>query len=158
MFVWRADRILAELAEHRPALAHALSVIDAAIGTPYEQKVLEMVWRDIENVAIDIAVMERTAHAAVIPADLGWSDVGDWSALADSLPRDGHGNAVIGDYVGLDTRNTLIFGNGRVIATIGVEDLVIVDAHDVVLICPRDRAQDVKAMVTKVREQYKHLL
>ena len=158
MFVWRADRILEELATHRPALSGALALIGAAIGTPHERPVLEAVWRDIENVAIDIAVMERTAHAAVIPADLGWSDIGDWASLADSLPRDGYGNAVVGTYVGVDTYNSLIYGNGRVVATIGIEDLLIVDTHDVLLICPRSRAQDVKAVVAQVHKQYGSLV
>lgn len=154
MFVWRADKILAELAAHRPALATALDLIDAAIDTPHAQPVLEAVWSNIENVAIDIAVMERTAHAVVIPSDLGWSDVGDWSSLADCLPRDGSGNAIVGTYVGVDTRNSLIYGNGRVIATLGVEDLVVVDTKDVLLICPRSRAQDVKAIVAQIHQQH----
>jgi mannose-1-phosphate guanylyltransferase len=158
MFVWRADRILQELALHRPAMARALGQIDAAIATPEQQSVLERVWPGIEHVAIDVAVMERTAHAVVIPADLGWSDVGDWASLADILPKDANGNSVVGSYVGVDTSNSLIYGNGRVVATIGVQDLVIVDTHDVLLICPRSRAQDVKAMVAKVHENHRHLL
>jgi mannose-1-phosphate guanylyltransferase len=158
MFVWRADRILEELAAHRPALADALAVIDAAIGTPHERAVLEAVWQDIEHVAIDVAVMERTAHATVIPATLGWSDVGDWASLADTLPRDGYGNAISGTHVGVDTYNSLIYGNGRVVATIGIEDMVIVDTHDVLLICPRSRAQDVKAMVAQVHKQHGSLV
>ncbi len=158
MFVWRADRILEELAAHRPALAGALAVIDAGIGTPHERTVLEAVWHDIENVAIDIAVMERTAHATVIPADLGWSDVGDWASLADTMPRDGYGNVISGMHVGVDTYNSLIYGNGRVVATIGIEDMVIVDTHDVLLICPRARAQDVKAMVAQVHKQHRGLV
>jgi mannose-1-phosphate guanylyltransferase len=158
IFIWRADRILQELAAHRPVLAHALSLIDQAIDTPAYDSVLASVWNEIENVAIDIAVMERTGYAAVIPVDLGWSDVGDWAALADTLPQDEAGNAVIGSHIGVDTRNSLIFGNGRVVATIGVADLVIVDTHDALLICPRDRAQDVKTMVGWVRERREDLI
>ena len=158
MFVWQAERILQELAWHRPALAQALALIDGSIGTPTQQSTLDMIWPEIESVAIDVAVMEQTCYAAVIPADLGWSDVGDWAALADSLPKDDNGNAVVGTYVGVDTHNSLIYGNGRVVATIGINDLMIVDMHDVLLLCPRSRAQDVKAMVAQVREQYRHLL
>jgi mannose-1-phosphate guanylyltransferase len=72
--------------------------------------------------------------------------------------KDGDGNAVVGTYVGVDTYNSLIYGNGRVVATIGINDLMIVDTYDVLLLCPRSRAQDVKAMVAQVREQYRHLL
>lgn len=158
MFVWRADRILEELHEHRPALDQPLAMINAALGTAIEQRVVDLVWPGIEQVAIDVAVMEQTAHAAVIPADLGWSDVGDWAALAETLPQDSSGNAVIGQHVGLDTRNTLVYGNGRIIATIGLEELLIIDTHDVLLICPRNRAQDVKALVTQVRESHAPLI
>lgn len=158
MFVWRTDRILDELRMHRPALGQALGAIAAAIGTPDEQAVLAQVWPTIDNVAIDVAVMEQTAYAAVIPADLGWSDVGDWSSLAETRPLDPAGNAVIGDHVGLDTHDTLIYGNGRVITTIGLDNLLIIDTHDALLICPRDRAQDVKALVARMRESHTALL
>ncbi len=158
MFVWRADRILEELAAHRPAVAGPLAQIDAVLGTPAAEATLTAAWQRIENVAIDVAVMEQTTHAAVIPADLGWSDVGDWAALAEVLPRDAHGNAVVGAHIGLDTRNSLIYANGRVVATIGVDDLVIVDTHDVLLICPRGRAQEVKALVAQVRQQHERLV
>lgn len=157
MFVWRADRILEELRLHSPRVAQPLEEIDAGIGTPRERETLEAAWQTIENVAIDVAVMERTSYAAVIPADLGWSDVGDWAALADTLPHDSIGNAVLGQHVGIDTRDTLIYGNGRVIATIGLENFVIVDTHDVLMICPRDRVQDVKALVAQIRQQHEPL-
>lgn len=158
MFVWRTDRILDELGMYRPALRQALDAIDSALGLSNETATLERIWPGIENVAIDVAVMEHTAHAAVIPADLGWSDVGDWSSLAESLPLDAAGNAVIGHHVGLDTRDTLIYGNGRVITTIGLDNLLIIDTHDAILICPRDRAQDVKALVALMRGSHTGLL
>lgn len=158
MFVWQADRIIQELNQHRPTLADNLFLIDLAIGTAHEQAVLEAVWNHIEHVAIDVAVMEQTRRAAVIPVTMGWSDVGDWAALSEILPHDEVGNAVVGSHIGVDTRTSLIYGNGRVIATIGVADLVVVDTHDVLLICPRDRVQDVKAMVSQIREQHRNLL
>jgi mannose-1-phosphate guanylyltransferase len=157
MFVWRADRVLEELRQHSPRVSQPLEQIDTGIGTSHERTVLEAAWKQIENVAIDVAVMERTSYAAVIPADLGWSDVGDWAALADTLPRDDIGNAVLGQHVGIDTRGSLIYGNGRVIATIGLENFVVVDTHDVLMICPRDRVQDVKALVAQIRQQHEPL-
>jgi mannose-1-phosphate guanylyltransferase len=157
MFVWGAERILSELGRFEPLLAQGLTVINSHLGTRNERKALEDVWPTMPNIAIDVAVMERTDRAVVIPADIGWSDVGDWAALAEILPQDGDGNAVLGSSVNIDTRNTLIYGNGRLVATIGVEDLVIVDTHDVLLICPRERAQDVKAMVAEIRKQHSSL-
>ncbi len=153
MFVWRADRVLDELAAHRPALAQALAQIDAAIGAPTYPATLDQVWRGIESVAIDVAVLERTENAVVIPAALGWSDVGDWASFAETLTVDEYGNAVVGSHVGLNTYDTLVYGNDRVVATIGVADLMIIDTEDVLLVCPRSRAQEVKAIVARVRER-----
>jgi mannose-1-phosphate guanylyltransferase len=157
MFVWGAERILDELARFEPLLAQGMTVINSHLGTHNEHSVLEDIWPSMPNIAIDVAVMERTDRAVVIPSDIGWSDVGDWAALAEILPQDSAGNAVLGRSVNIDTRNTLIYGNGRLVATIGVEDLVIVDTHDVLLICPRERAQDVKAMVAEIRKQHSSL-
>lgn len=151
MFVWRADRILQELAAYRPRLAAGLEHIGAAVGTDDEQTTLAEVWPQLDSVAIDVAVMEQTTHAVVIPADLGWSDIGDWAALAETLERDDKGNAVVGSHVGLSTNNTLVFGQKRVIATIGLENMIIIDTPDALLICPLDRAQDVKTLLDEVR-------
>lgn len=154
MFVWSAECILRELACFEPVLSQGLTVINGHLHTPRAQEVLEQIWPDMPNVAIDTAVMERTSHAVVIPSDIGWSDVGDWAALSELLARDPDGNTVVGSCVHIDTRNTLVYGNGRLVATIGLEDLVIVDTHDVLLICPRERAQDVKAMVAEIRKRH----
>jgi mannose-1-phosphate guanylyltransferase len=154
MFVWSAESILCELARFEPLLAQGLALINCHLHTPRAAEVIERVWPEIPNVAIDTAVMERTSHAVVIPSDIGWSDVGDWAALSQLLPQDDNGNTVVGSCVQIDTRNSLIYGNGRVVATIGVEDLVIVDTHDVLLICPRERIQDVKTMVAEIRKRH----
>jgi mannose-1-phosphate guanylyltransferase len=155
MFVWRADRILEELALHWPQLSEALIAIDAAKDMPDQQLAA---WAAIESAPIDVAVMERTDRAVVIPCDLGWSDVGDWAALADTLPVDEYGNAVIGTHINLNTYDSLIYSGRRVVATIGVTELVIVDMDDVLLVCSRSRTQDVKAIVAQVREQHQALI
>lgn len=157
MFIWRADRILEELATHRHLLSYGLKLIGEAIGTERYPETLAAIWGELENVAIDIAVMERTRHAVVIPVDLGWSDVGDWAALAEVLPTDRDGNVIIGNHIGVDTHNTLVFGNGRVVTTIGVDDFLIIDTPDALLICPRERAQDVKQIVAQIKQHHSHL-
>ncbi len=152
IFVWRADTIIEQLSLHQPTMVAQLAQIDLAQSGEGAHEALHTIWPQIENVAIDVAIMEKTDRAAVIPVDIGWSDVGDWSALADVLPRDTQGNAVLGHHVGLDTANSLLYSpRKRVIATIDVEDMIIVDTDDVLLICPRSRAQDVKALVAQVR-------
>lgn len=157
MFVWRAEQIMNELELHRPRLAFDLEALGEAIGSDFYPTAMAAIWPDIEEVAIDVAVMERTTRAVVIPADIGWSDVGDWSELAGVLPCDDQGNALRGSTLPIDTRNSVIYGNGRLVATLGVDDLVIVDTHDVLLICPRDRAQDVKALVAEIRRHHQDL-
>jgi mannose-1-phosphate guanylyltransferase len=158
IFVWRADRILEELARHRPALSKALLEIDASTSSPEQAAAAQGTWAALEEAAIDVAVMEQTERAVVIPCDLGWSDVGDWAALADTLPVDEFGNAVVGTHINLNTYDSLIYGGRRVVATIGVNELVIVDMDDVLLVCSRSRAQDVKAIVAQLREQHQGLL
>jgi mannose-1-phosphate guanylyltransferase len=115
-------------------------------------------WRPSTHVPIDIAVLERTDRAVVIPSDLGRSDIGDWAAVADLLPADEAGNTTTAPHIGIDTHNTLIYGSERLIVTIGLDDMIVVDAGDVVLVCPRDRVQDVKKLVDEVRKGRGELL
>jgi mannose-1-phosphate guanylyltransferase len=152
IFIWRVEAIIQELAVYQAKMLSQLAQIDLALDTPAAEQTLHEIWPAIENIAIDVAVMERTDRAAVLPVDIGWSDVGDWSALAEVLPQDGRGNAVVGPHVGLDTAHTLVYSaRKRIIATIGMEDMIVVDTDDVLLVCPRSRAQDVKALVAQVR-------
>jgi mannose-1-phosphate guanylyltransferase/mannose-6-phosphate isomerase len=101
--------------------------------------------------SIDYALMEKTDKAAVVPVDLGWNDVGTWSALWDIGRKDESGNVVKGDVVAFEARNSYLRSEGRLIAAIGVEDLIVISTDDVVLVLPRERAQDVKAMVEQLR-------
>jgi mannose-1-phosphate guanylyltransferase len=155
IFVWRAERILEELALHRPELAEALACIDQALEMPERPAALRAAWEAIDDLAIDVAVMERTERAVVIPCAFDWSDIGDWATFAELQPVDEYGNAVVGAHVGLNTYDSLIYAGRRVVATIGVTELVIVDTDDALLICPRERAQDVQAIVAHVREQHR---
>ena len=159
-FVWQLSTILGEFERLMPQLYDQLMVIDAALGTPEERSVLEQVWQDVEDEAIDTGIMERAKRVAVVPVDIGWSDIGSWATLADILPADSENNVVVGgDHIGVDTTGSLLYGTShRLIATLGLEDMIVVDTDDVVLVCPKERAQDVKTLVTKLqttnRDQY----
>ena len=100
--------------------------------------------------------MEKAEKVAVIPVDIGWSDIGSWASLMDVMETDEAGNVIIGEHIGIDTENSLIRGSGRLIATVGVKDLVIVDTADAVFICPIDRVQDVKAIIERLKSQNRH--
>ena len=152
MFIWRVDRILAEMQRQMSRFYDQLMQIDAAIGTDREALVLSYVWPRVAAQTIDYGIMEGADDVAVIPAEMGWSDIGSWATLLDILPGDELGNVIIGaDHIGVDTTETLVYGNNRLVATIGVSCLVVVDTDDVLLICPHERAQDVKKIVEQLR-------
>jgi mannose-1-phosphate guanylyltransferase len=152
MFIWRVDRIMEEFARQMPDLYDVLMQIDAVLGTPAYEPTLRRLWPELSPQSIDYGVMEGAWDVVVIPVDIGWSDVGNWSSMREILPADADGNVVVGEHVGLDTRNTIVFGGHRLIATIGLEDMIIVDTDDALLICPLDREQDVREMVRQLRE------
>jgi mannose-1-phosphate guanylyltransferase len=152
MFIWRVDRIMEEFARQMPDLYDVLMQIDAVLGTPAYEPTLRRLWPELVPQSIDYGVMEGARDVVVIPVDIGWSDVGNWSSMREILPADADGNVVVGEHVGLDTRNTIVFGGHRLIATIGLEDMIIVDTDDALLICPLDREQDVREMVRQLRE------
>jgi len=152
MFIWRVDRIMDEFARQMPDLYDVLMQIDAVLGTPAYEPTLRRLWPELSPQSIDYGVMEGARDVVVIPVDIGWSDVGNWSSMREILPADADGNVVVGEHVGLETRNTIVFGGRRLIATIGLEDMIIVDTDDALLICPVDREQDVREMVRQLRE------
>jgi len=152
MFIWRVAAILREFEKLMPRFYAQLMEIDAALGTAEERAVLERVWPQVENQTIDYGIMEHADDVAVIPVDIGWSDVGDWTALSELLPADEEGNVVVGQHVGLDTRDCLIHSSDRLVATIGLAGMIVVDTEDALLVCPRDRAQEVRDLVRKLKE------
>lgn len=156
MFVWRVDRILDEFARQMPELSASLKKISAALGAPHEKAIILEAWKEIKPETIDYGIMEGAQRVAVIPArGLGWSDVGSWDSLFEVLPGDGAGNIVMGgEHIGLDTHTSLVYVNQehRLIVTIGVDDLVVVDTGDVLLVCRKDQAQKVRQIVEQLKK------
>jgi mannose-1-phosphate guanylyltransferase len=156
MFVARADVLLGELAEHRPELHAGISKLADAWDTRDRDGVLEVLWPTLEKVAIDYAVAEPAAAAgrvAVVPASFGWDDVGDFAALATLLPADA-AVRVLGDgdhVLSRDASGMAVPGHGRLLAVLGLDDVVVVDTPDAVLVTTRARAQDVKSVVDALR-------
>ncbi len=152
MFTWKVSRILEEMERYLPDLYSGLSEIFKYFDGPDYGTVLENKFPGLPNVTIDYGIMEKAEKVAVIPVDIGWSDIGSWSALYDVLPKDAGNNAVVGQHVSPDTRNSLVVSPNRLVATIGLDNFVIVDTEDVLLVCPRERAQDVKSIVEILKE------
>jgi len=153
MFVWRVAAIWAEFQRQMPGLA---AVIENVETSPEGS---QAAWNGVPNTTIDYGIMEGAHNVAVIPADgLGWSDIGSWEALLNVLDSDSAGNVVIGaDHLSLETTDTLVHtvrgsSRPRLIATVGVSDLVIVDTDDVLLVCRRDRSQEVKLLVDRLKK------
>ncbi len=153
MFIWRASAILEEITKHLPQLHECLSDVDCVLGTSEERAVLERTWPGVEKETIDFGVMEKANDVVAIPVEMGWSDIGSWASLVDLLPADGDGNAVVGTHLGLDTRNCVLYGPRRLIATVGVENLIVVETEDAILVCPLDRAEEVKTLVDRLDEE-----
>ncbi len=151
IFIWRVDAIMDALEQYLPDLHAQLAAI-AAAGGPGRPEAFHGIWENVANITIDYGVMERAERVALIPVEIGWSDVGDWNTLAELAAGEADANVVQAEHVGIDTRGTLIYSDSqRVIATVGLENFVVVDTEDAVLIAPRDRAQDVKQLVDELR-------
>ena len=147
MFIWKVRRILEEMERHMPELYTGLSEIEQHLLTPEAEETLAKVFPTLPAQTIDYGIMEKAEQVAMLPVDIGWHDVGSWSAVYDVLPHDKSNNVVVGQHISPDTKNSLIYSPKRLVATIGMDDVVIVDTEDVLLICPRSRSQDVKKLV-----------
>jgi mannose-1-phosphate guanylyltransferase len=164
MFVWRADVIMGEIDKQMPDLSAALKMISSAWGTDQQDAVLNENWPDLKVETVDYGIMEKAERVAVLPAGgLGWSDVGMWSSLFEVLLPDMDGNIATNSTLHLahETHNTLVYGdnNERLIVTIGVDDMVIVDTGDVLMVCKTDQSQKVRDVVghLKKHNQEKYL-
>jgi mannose-1-phosphate guanylyltransferase/mannose-6-phosphate isomerase len=153
MFLMRADRLLAELGRFEPELLAAVrrAVREARRDLDF-LRLDRAAFAAAADRSIDYAVMERTDRAAMVPVEMGWTDVGSWSALWDVAPKDQAGNTLIGDVIGVDLRNCYVRGDGRLVAAVGLEDVILVDTDDAVLAVHRDHAQDIKRVVDVLKQ------
>ena len=155
MFIWRADTILAEIRAYLPELAEQLSRItftnDVWELSDLDEQIAA-VYASVANVSIDYGVMEKSSRVQVVPVEMGWSDVGSWSSLPEVVEADDSGTVCVNahGHVSLDSSGCLIYVDGKVIATIGVHNLIVVSTPDALLICDRERAQDVKKVVEEL--------
>lgn len=158
MFCWRVDVFLAQLALELPELHSGVTSLAPRWFTATESE-RHQEWSRLEKVSIDHGLMQPASErgmVATVPADIGWADVGDWDTLGTLVggDADGHSQLGIGSLISQDSTDCVVVtGSGRTVALLGVSDLAVIDTPDVVLICPRERAQDVKALVEKARRE-----
>ncbi len=157
MFVFTARTLIDELAAHAPAVLDAVRAALAARRVDLDFIRLDpTAFAACPNISLDYAVAERTSRAAVVPADLGWSDVGSWSALWELGTKDAHGNVAVGDVLLEGASRCYARSDGMLTAVVGLEDAIVVTTEDAVLAMHRDRAQDVKAIVERLRKAGRH--
>ncbi|QSB13911.1 mannose-1-phosphate guanylyltransferase [Natronosporangium hydrolyticum] len=168
MFIWRVDVFLAALARHQPELHELLLQIAADWDTPRRAETLHRLWPRLPRIAVEYAVMEEAAAeglVATVPGDFGWSDVGDFRNLTELMPADDDGNVVLADPLAepagasppallLDSQDTVVVPRGgRLVSVLGLKDVIVVDTPDALLVCARDRAQEVKRFVDQLKER-----
>ncbi|MEW5784927.1 MAG: mannose-1-phosphate guanylyltransferase/mannose-6-phosphate isomerase [Bacillota bacterium] len=148
MFVFQVGPLLDQFQRHLPAVAASLSKLELpALGG------LETVYNEMESISIDYGILEKAAQVTVIPTGLTWSDVGSWEAYHRVSDKDETGNCLQGEVLARDTRNSLVIARSRLTGVIGAENLVVIDTDDALLVCSRDKSQDVKALVDELKER-----
>ena len=153
MFIWKASVILEQYRRYLPQVYEPLECIANAMGTADEQQVLREVYPTIPSISVDYGILERSSDVWMVNGDFGWNDVGSWDMMKVIYDEDAEGNILVGDHVNIDTTNTISFSSGKMIATIGVDNLVVVETEDAILVCDKNRVQDVKKVVDTLNEQ-----
>lgn len=151
MFVWKTTSILNNINKYIPDMYTELMKITESYGTDEFKEILENVYPKLKSESIDFGIMEKAENIYTIPGNFGWDDVGSWLALERINPTNDYGNMITGDVVSVETRNTTIIGGKKLIATVGLENLVVVDTDDAILICSKDKTQDVKRVIENLK-------
>jgi mannose-1-phosphate guanylyltransferase len=159
IFVWRADLIIDEIERRLPELHTGLLQIAGAFGAEDYDSTLLKIFTDLPKISIDYGVLEKAGNVLVLPGNFGWDDVGSWTALESYKEKDAQGNYLEGRGVLVDTNNTLVFASDKVVVTLGVEDLIVVEERDSILICHKEHAQEIKKVISALQKQgYKEVL
>lgn len=153
MFIWKASTILDNFERYLPDIYICLDQIAESIGTENEKAVIERIYPVIPSVSIDYGIMEKSSDVVVLTGEFGWNDVGSWDTMDALYNADQDGNIICGDQINIETKNCISVSKGRLIATIGVEDLIIVETEDALLVCSRNKAQNVKEVVDLLKEK-----
>ena len=151
MFVWKVSSIMKNFEMHLPAMYEGFLKMKESAGNADFTAVLEKCFNEFESVSIDFGIMEKAENIYTLSGSFGWDDVGSWLALERINKTDECGNYVTGDVITINTRNNVICGGKKLIAAVGLEDLIVVDTDDAILICSKDNTQDVKKVIENLR-------
>ena len=153
MFVFRADRFMDMVRQHQPQIFATAE----ALAQNNEMQAKSDVYASMPDLSIDYGLLELVDKVAVVPVDMGWSDLGSWEAIYQQRGKDAQGNMSAGDVLALDSRDNLLWSEHSLVATLGVSNLAVVQTRDATMICPRDRVQDLKTLVAAVKQKHAHL-
>ncbi|MDH7500762.1 MAG: mannose-1-phosphate guanylyltransferase/mannose-6-phosphate isomerase, partial [candidate division NC10 bacterium] len=153
IFVWKASTILREIREHLPLLYGLLQQIRPYLGTPQEKQALVDAYGQMEAISIDYGVMEKSKAVALIEAEMGWHDVGTYNALDELCPKDPSGNIKSGNLLDLDSQDSILLASSRILATVGLQGMVVVDTEDATLICPKEKTQQVRRVAEELKRK-----
>lgn len=156
IFIWKVKTILKEIEKSLPDLYEILMKIKKSIGTEKYPGVLNRLYKQIEGISIDYGVMEKSENVTVLKGDFGWSDIGGWEEFYRLEKKDKHNNVLIGENVIKDSSNNLIYSSGRLVACLGLNDMVVIDTGDVVMVCPRNKTQDIRKIVDCLSKKKKN--
>lgn len=151
MFIWRVSSILGNIEKFLPETYAGLMRIKDAIGTSGQESVLESEFKGFASVSVDYGIMEKADNIYILSGSFGWDDVGSWLALERHRMSNEFGNILAGNTVTIDTADCIIQGADKLIATVGLEDMIVVDSNDALLICKKDRAGDIKKVLENLR-------
>lgn len=153
MFIWRVDLVGQLMEIHTPKLAAGLKEIEKALGMEQYDSVLEKIYDGLPRISVDYGILEQAERVLVIPGDFGWDDLGSWTALERYGQKDKEGNVLEGNGVLVETSGTYVYSPHNTVAAIGVQDLIVVCDNGCVLVCHKDKAQDIKKAVQALKEQ-----
>ncbi|MFC1591672.1 mannose-1-phosphate guanylyltransferase [Thermodesulfobacteriota bacterium] len=153
MFIWSIAAILAAAEKHLPEMYTELKKIALRLTAPDASRAIGEAYERIESISIDYGIIEHAQNVLTVKGDFGWNDIGSWTAIYDVAAKDASGNALKGPALSIDARNNLVHAPHKLVALVGVEDLVVVDTPDALLVCARDKAQDVKKIVEALEQQ-----
>jgi mannose-1-phosphate guanylyltransferase len=155
MFLWKVSVILEKYRELLPDVYAGLQQLQSCIGEKDEREKIGEIYPKLPAVSVDYGIMERATNVLTVPGEFGWNDVGSWDMLGVLHEADGDGNVTVGDCLAVESRGNILYASGRTIAVVGAENLVVAETSDVVLVCPKERAQDVKKIVERLKAEGK---
>ena len=159
MYVWSAKELKKSFKEHMPEMYKLTEKLDTLKSKEFH-KALAAIYKAAESISIDYAISEKANNLVLIPGDFGWNDVGDWKVVYDLGKKDLAGNVIVGEAenihsLAINSHSNLIHTDNRLVALYGVNDMIVVDTDEILMICPKDKSQDVKKLVTRLKEEHK---